>query len=355
LLRPNYLKKARGLRESGAMQVVDFKRIEDRAVDDVIRLQEEAGVDVVTDGELRRFSFLDPLTEALDGIGRTHALGAATQWHGGDDDREVEYQWPIGVTGKVTFRRSLVGEEFAYARGKTAKPIKVTLPSPLMMTNLWNPESSPTVYEDVFDFCRDAAGILRQEVEYLADLGCTYIQIDAPEFAKLVDDAGRRWHAALGATPERMLSEGVELLNEIPKGIDGVTFGVHLCRGNNQGLWRSAGGYEAITELFGRATAFEVFLLEYDDERSGTFEPLAEVPDDKRVVLGLVTTKRSQLEDADELAERVEEAARYVPLDRLAISTQCGFASDIVGNPLSEDDERAKLALVARVARRVWS
>jgi 5-methyltetrahydropteroyltriglutamate--homocysteine methyltransferase len=354
LLRPAYLKEARDRFEAGGMAAAEFKRIEDRAVDEAIHLQQEAGLDVVTDGELRRFSFLGPLTEAVHGIGPTKALGVPTRWHGDEGDRELDYEWPMGVVGKVNLRRSLVGEEFAYARGKTAKQLKVTMPSPLMMTNVWHPEASRAVYEDVFELCRDASAILRREVEHLVELGCTYIQIDAPEFAKLVDEEGRRWHAALGATPERMLAEGIELLNGIPAGIDGVTFGVHLCRGNNQGLWRSAGGYEAITEFFRRATAFDVFLLEYDDERSGTFEPLAEVPEDKRVVLGLVTTKRPQLEDPDKLLERIEDAARCVPLERLAVSTQCGFASDIVGNPLSQDDERAKLSLVSTVARRVW-
>lgn len=354
LLRPAYLKEARERFETGRTAVADFKQIEDRAVDEAIRLQEEAGVDVVTDGEFRRFSFLGPLTETVDGIGSVPSPVVPTQWHGGRPDKELRYEWPTGVVGRLRLHRSLVAEEYSYARGKAKKPVKVTLPSPMMMTNLWHPEATSEVYRDIFELYEDAAAIVRGEVQQLADLGCTYVQIDAPELAKLVDEEGRSWHASLGAPPEWMLTEGVDLLNGIVQGIDGVTFGIHLCRGNNQGLWRSAGGYEAISQFFRRATAFDVFLLEYDDERSGAFEPLAHVPDGKRVVLGLVTTKRPELEDADELVARIEEASRHVPLQRLAVSTQCGFASDIVGNPLSEDDERAKLALVAEVAQRVW-
>jgi 5-methyltetrahydropteroyltriglutamate--homocysteine methyltransferase len=354
LLRPAYLKEARERFEAGALGIPDFKRIEDRAVDEAIQLQEEAGLDVLTDGEFRRFSFLGPVAEAVDGIGRTPDPVVPTQWHGGDVDKELEWEWPTGVVDRLTLRRSLVAEEYAYARGKTARPVKVTLPSPLMMTNLWHPAASSKVYGDIFELCQDAAAIVRRAVQELAELGCTYVQIDAPEFAKLVDEEGRSWHASLGVPPERMLTEGIDLLNSIPTGIDGVTFGIHLCRGNNQGLWRSAGGYEAISDFFRRATAYDVFLLEYDDERSGTFEPLADVPDGKRIVLGVVTTKRPELEEASDLVARVEEASRYVPLERLAVSTQCGFASDIVGNPLSEHDERAKLALVVEVARRVW-
>jgi 5-methyltetrahydropteroyltriglutamate--homocysteine methyltransferase len=353
LLRPAYLKEARESFETGAITIAEFKQIEDCAVDEAMRLQEDAGVDVVTDGEFRRFSFLGPLTETVDGIGATGNPVVATQWHGGADE-ELRYEWPTGVIDRLALRRSLVAEEFAYARGKARKPIKVTLPSPLMMTNLWHPDVTGDVYRDVFELYEDAAAIVRREVQQLAELGCTYVQIDAPEFAKLVDEEGRSWHASLGAPPERMLTEGVDLLNSIPHGIEGVTFGIHLCRGNNQGLWRSAGGYEAISEFFGRATAYDVFLLEYDDERSGTFEPLADVPDEKRVVLGVVTTKRPDLEDVDELVARIQQASVHVDLERLAVSTQCGFASDIVGNPLTEEDERAKLGLVAEVARRVW-
>jgi 5-methyltetrahydropteroyltriglutamate--homocysteine methyltransferase len=355
LLRPRYLKEAREQWEAGALPIAEFKRLEDRAVDEAISLQEEAGLDVVTDGEFRRFSFLGPLTETVDGIGPTPTPVVATQWHGGDFEDDLRYEWPVGVVGKLKLRRSQVAEEYAYARGRTAKRLKVTLPSPLMITNLWHPQATREVYDDLLELYEDAAAIIRRQAEELAELGCTYIQVDAPELAKLVDEEGREWHARLGAPPERLLNEGIELLNTIPRGISGVTFGIHLCRGNNQGLWRSAGGYEAISkEFFRRATAFDRFLLEYDDERSGGFEPLGDVPDDKVVVLGLVTTKRPDLERADELVARIEEASRHFPKEQLAVSPQCGFASDLAGNPLSEADERAKLALVSEVARRVW-
>jgi 5-methyltetrahydropteroyltriglutamate--homocysteine methyltransferase len=332
-----------------------FKLVEDRAVNEAIAMQEDVDLDVITDGELRRFSFLGPLTETVSGIGPTPSAVVATQWHGESSSAEIRHEWPVGVIGKLELRRSLVVEEFAYARGRTSKPIKVTLPSPMMMTNLWHPEASSAVYDDIFALFEDAAAIIRHEVAALAEIGCKHIQIDAPEFAKLVDDEGRRWHAKLGAPAERLLSDGIALLNTIPAGIDGVTFAVHLCRGNNQGFWRSSGGYEAISkEFFRRATAFHGFFLEYDDERSGGFEPLSDVPDDKFIVLGLVTTKRARLESAADLIARIEAASRHFPQEQLAISPQCGFASDLAGNPLTESHQRAKLSLVHEVAHRVW-
>jgi 5-methyltetrahydropteroyltriglutamate--homocysteine methyltransferase len=233
-------------------------------------------------------------------------------------------------------------------------PVKATIPSPLMLSLVWNPERSPRVYRDPFELFEDATRLVREEAEELARRGCRYIQIDAPELATLVDE--RQWplYESIGAPPERLLTEGVDLLNTIP-GIDGVTFGLHLCRGNNAGLWMSEGGYEKISrDVFSRATRYDTYLLEYDDYRSGSFEPLADVADDKVVVLGLVSSKKRELEDPEVLVARVEEAARFVPRDQLALSTQCGFASIMFGNQISEEDERAKLGLVAEVAHRLW-
>lgn len=200
----------------------------------------------------------------------------------------------------------------------------------------------------------DAAAILREDVRDLVALGCTSIQIDAPELALLVDPAVRESFTRRGIDPRRMLTEGVELIASVAE-VPGARYALHLCRGNKEGQWRAAGGYEAVAaEVFRRADGFGTFLLEYDDARSGGFAPLSDVPDDRFVVLGLVSTKRPGLEPEDELLARIGEAAKYHPRDHLALSPQCGFASTLEGNPLTPEDQYAKLSLVTRVARRAW-
>ncbi|MCS6927616.1 MAG: cobalamin-independent methionine synthase II family protein, partial [Candidatus Binatia bacterium] len=227
--------------------------------------------------------------------------------------------------------------------------------SPLMLALFWSPEHSTAAYSDPFALFADAVDILRQEIRELAGLGCQYIQIDAPELATLVDESQRRMtYEARGVSPERMLGEGVDMLNALADA-PGVTFGLHLCRGNNAGRWMSQGGYEAIAEqVFRRATKYDIFLLEYDDWRSGSFEPLTAIPQDKIVVLGLVSTKTNTLEPAEDVIARIRAASHYIPLERLAVSTQCGFASVLQGNPISEATQEAKLRRVVEVARRVW-
>lgn len=353
LLRPAYLKDARKAWTAGTLSTPEFKRVEDRAVDEAIALQEAAGLEIVTDGEMRRLVFTGTLTEAIDGLSSTPS--PAWHWHGQKPEDEMDFQLPVCVTSKIRRRRSLATEEFAYARGKTTKPLKMTLPSPLMLSLFWSPQHSTAAYHDPFALFADAVDILRQEVRELAALGCQYIQIDAPELATLVDESQRRaTYEARGVSPERMLSEGVEMLNAIVDA-PGVTFGLHLCKGNNAGHWMSKGGYEAISkQVFTRATKYDIFLLEYDDWRSGSFEPLRDIPQDKTVVLGLVSTKTNPLEPADGLMARIAEASRYFPREQLALSTQCGFASVMGGNPVTEEAQEAKLRLVVDVARRVW-
>ena len=352
MLRPAYLRDARPKWEAGELSTSEFKAIEDRAVDEVIALQENCGVDVVTDGEMRRFTFTGPLTDAIEGI--EAVPGISWRWYGETPDQDFDFQNRSSITGKLKLRRSLAIEEFVYARARATRPLKVTLPSPLVLTNWWNPDVSPQVYRDPFEMYADATAIVRREAEDLAALGCTYIQIDAPELATLVDERQWGFYESIGAPPERLLREGVELLNSIP-GVPGVTFALHLCRGNNQGRWMSAGGYERISQaVFAGAAHYDIFSLEYDDERSGGFEPLTDVPDDKIVVLGLVSSKKGALEDPTELTNRVAEAGAYYPREQLALSTQCGFGSIMHGNDLSEAAQADKLRLVSRVAHDLW-
>jgi 5-methyltetrahydropteroyltriglutamate--homocysteine methyltransferase len=352
LLRPAYLKQARLDFAADRLSVKQFKQIEDRAVDEAITLQQESGLDVITDGEMRRSGFAGPLTDYVDGF---EAIGLDTlPWHTPLAE-EKQLAVPLTVTGKLRRRRSLAAEEFIYARARARQPLKVTLPSPLMLALRWSPTFSIEAYPEPFELFADAATILREEIAELVSLGCEYIQIDAPELATLVDPATRRdVYEARGISSERMLLEGVDLLNAVADA-PGVTFAIHLCRGNNAGHWMSAGGYEAISKhVFRRLTRYSTFLLEYDDERSGNFEPLADIPRDKTVVLGLISTKRDELEAAESLADRFEQAARHFPREQLALSTQCGFASAAAGNPIRPATQQTKLKLVADLAQRLF-
>ena len=352
LLRPAWLMDARKALKRGEVSHAGYKKIEDHAVADAIALQERCGLDVVNDGEQRRMSFLGFLVEATEGLTRTNDL--AKPWR--DDDGHVEHlTLGLAATGRLRRRRSLVEEEFSYARARARAPLKVTLPSPLMLSMFWSPTESREVYNDPFDLFADGAEVIRGEIRELVRLGCEYVQIDAPELAILIDPAARNLvFEANGISPARILTDGVELLNSLAE-VPGIRYGLHLCRGNNDGRWLSRGGYETISkEVFTRARRYSNFLLEYDDDRSGGFEPLIDVPRDSFVTLGLVSTKKNRLESAEEISARVAEAARYFPHEQLGLSTQCGFASGIKGNPVDATMQEKKLLLVGDLAHRLW-
>ncbi|HEY2525247.1 MAG TPA: cobalamin-independent methionine synthase II family protein [Candidatus Binataceae bacterium] len=355
MLRPAWLKQARIDFAADRISTAQFKRIEDRAVNEAIALQERCGLDVASDGEMRRSGFVAPLSDYVEGF---EAVAFDTRrWRGGGiaGGGEVNLAVPLTVTGKLRRRRSLAAEEFIYARARTQLPLKMALPSPLMMALRWSPEHSAAAYPEPFALFADAVDVLRAEVAELASLGCEYIQIDAPELAALVDPSTREQvFEAHGISTARMLGEGVEMVNTLADAA-GVTFGLHLCRGNNAGHWLSAGGYEAISkEVFARLARYDIFLLEYDTPRAGSFEPLADLPRDKRVVLGLVSTKSDELEPSGALIARIDEAARFFPREQMALSTQCGFASVMAGNPIAAATQEKKLRLVAETARRTW-
>jgi len=357
LLRPDYLKQARQKWQAGDLTVRQFKQVEDRAVDEMIALQEAIGLDVITDGEMRRTHFIAPLTDVISGV---KSIPAFTRtWkrphQPGEPADQVEIQVQYAVVEKIRRTRSLTNEEFAYARARATRPLKVTLPSPLMMTLRWSPEYSRDAYPDPFGLFADAAAIVRDEARELAALGCEYIQIDAPELGMLCDpDRRRADFADRGMDPDRVLAEGMDILNSVAD-VPGVTFGLHLCRGNNQGYYVGEGGYESIArQVFRRARNFSRFLLEYDDWRSGSFEPLREVPDGKDVVLGLISSKRVEAESSAEVEARIEEASRFFPRRRMALSTQCGFGTVWEGNPIPVSAQEEKLRLVAQIAHRLW-
>src|SRR5919198_2874377 len=356
LLRPPELLEARRAHAAGELDPPAFKAAEDRAVLDVIRLQEDAGLPVVTDGELRRESFQSELVAAVDGFeGVTIDAWLWGAWHSDElGDKTVERPPDMAGVDRVHKRRGLAAEEFTFLRAHTDRVAKVTLPSPTLFGNLWDPDRSKGAYPTFDAFMDDVVAILVEEVRELARLGATYLQIDAPHYPLLVDPTWRAFYEARGWPAARWLSYGVELDNAVIDAAPGVTFGFHLCRGNQGSRWLVSGGYEAIAApVFGAVHAYRL-LLEYDDERSGGFDPLELVPDDKQVILGLVTTKGPRPESEDELEARVREAAALLALDRLGIGTQCGFATSVVGNALTVADEERKLRTIARTATRIW-
>src|SRR2546427_12801481 len=350
LLRPDSLKEARAALEAGRMTPAAFKQAEDRAVDEAVALQETAGLDVVTDGEQRRYAFFGHLVEALEGFDKFGGWAIPFRDESG---ATITQKRPV-VVDKLRWRHQMGVEEFTYLRGRTAKRVKVTLLSAQQAAAYYDPDKSRAAYATRDAYLADIVDFTRREVEELARLGCTYIQIDAPQDAALLDPSIREGYRQRGSDPERLLDTCIEMDNAVIGDHPGVSFGLHICRGNNQSMFYASGGYEPIGERVFRRTRFQRFLLEYDDERSGSFEPLRAVPDDRIVVLGLVTTKKPRLETGAELTERIEAAAKTVPPRWLALSPQCGFASTMEGNRISTEIQQQKLEVVAATARAVW-
>ncbi len=353
LLRPAYLKTARADYEAGALSDQAFKQLEDRAVDEAIVLQERAGLAVLSDGEMRRYAFYGHLIDAVEGFDKYGGWAIPFRDESGE---ELVLQRPV-VVSKLRRKRHLCAEEFTYARARAKTPAKVTLISAQQAAAYYDAEKSKSAYATVDAYLADLVDILRSEIAELTRLGCGYVQIDSPQYTALLDPQLREGYRRRGNDPDRLLDLAIEMDNAIIGDQEGrhagVQFGLHLCRGNNQSKFYAAGDYGPITKVFSK-TKFDRFLLEFDDARSGGFEPLAETPEDRVVVLGLISSKRAALESKEELKRRVEEAARFVPLERLALSPQCGFASTLEGNLLGEADQEAKLRLAVEVAREVW-
>lgn len=332
-----------------------LQAIEDRHILRVLAKQKELGFDIFTDGELRRANFMSDFTDAVQGFDFGDAI--ARSWTGAGTGVAVS-----AVTGVVTDRlrpvRRLTGHELTFLKAHSPGAIKMTLPSANQFPAIaYKRGLSDRVYPNHSALLWDIVPIMKAEVQALAVEGVHYIQIDAPRYSYYIDPKWREYiRSEMDMEPDAALDEAVRADNTCLQDArrPGVTFAIHLCRGNNRSQWYAQGGYDPIAEKLFASLQVDRFLLEYDDERSGTFEPLRFVPRGKTVVLGLVSSKRPQLEGKRELIRRIEAASRYVPLENLALSPQCGFASTMEGNLLSEEDQWAKLRLVVETVREVW-
>jgi 5-methyltetrahydropteroyltriglutamate--homocysteine methyltransferase len=369
LLRPAYLREARRAAREGRLGAEGFRAVEDRAVREAIGLQESAGLDVVTDGELRRNSWV--VTIPLREVGIPHAPLAGYEFLPADPGWWSLWKEPDGrpaqvwtaptrpfVTRPLTVVRDIVADEYAFLKTHARRRTKLTIPAPSWHRIFWHPVHSREAYPTPGAFLRDVARYLREHVvAKLGALGGDYVQLDAPNYAQWhVDRDNRAAFEAWGHDMAAELVEDAEVDDEVFAGVRGITRAIHVCRGNAPGgRWLADGGYEAIAgEVFPRLRSVDRLLLEYDTPRAGDFGPLGRVRPDTEVVLGLLTTKRGELEDGDLVEKRIREATAHVPLERLALSPQCGFASGELGNPLTAEQQAAKLRLIGRIARRVW-
>ncbi|HEV8470059.1 MAG TPA: 5-methyltetrahydropteroyltriglutamate--homocysteine S-methyltransferase [Candidatus Limnocylindria bacterium] len=354
LLRPPELLRAREERAQGRLTPVDLRAIEDEAIGDVVRMQEEVGLRSATDGEFRRASWHMDFIYQIGGIEKT-AGNLAVQFR--NEKGVIEFTpAALHVAEKLRLDRTIFGEDFAFLKSVTKNTPKLTIPSPSMVHYRGGRAAiDEKIYPDLDSFYHDLAAVYTREIAELAKLGCTYLQLDDTSLAYLNDPTQREYIASLGGDAEHQHEIYIRLINEaIANKPAGMTICTHSCRGNFRSSWAASGGYEYVAEaVFGRL-GVDGFFLEYDDARSGTFEPLRFVPKGKVVVLGLVTTKRGALEKKDDLKRRIDQATKYVPLEQLCLSGQCGFSSTVEGNTLTADEQKAKLELIVETAREVW-
>jgi 5-methyltetrahydropteroyltriglutamate--homocysteine methyltransferase len=366
LLRPEYLKAGRQKFDEGKLGTKEFQTLEDQAVREAVALQESAGLDVITDGEMRRLNFQESFGAAVEGFDaaasnlhtyerRVEGAAPGQRWEIpdlGGHGTAVSHRRPVASRLKLV--RNIPLEEYTAAARIAKKPVKVTLIGVDRISQRFAYEQSADIYDGMDDFIIDVVNIERAMIKGLADGGCQYVQIDAPGFTAYVDEPSMAQMRSRGEDPMENFSRSLKAESAVVKGFPGVTFGIHLCRGNQRSMWHREGTYDAIAERLFNELPHQRFLLEYDTPRAGSFAPLRFVPKGKTIVLGLITTKQPQLEKVDELRQRIDQASKYISVDQLAISPQCGFASDVVGNLISTDDQKRKLETMVETARQVW-
>jgi 5-methyltetrahydropteroyltriglutamate--homocysteine methyltransferase len=357
LLRPERLHAARADYKAGKIDLDELRGVEDQCILDVIELQRDAGLQSVTDGELRRTSWHMDFIYSLGGI--TQVEGQSLHVHFQDESGEYDYAPPaMKVADKVTLPEPIFADAFAYLRDHAVEgqTPKLTIPSPSMVHYRGgNSSIDHDVYPDMEEFWADLTSAYNQQMRAVYDLGCRYLQLDDTSLAYVNDPKQRDHIVAIGGDPEHLHEQYIANINRALAGRpDDLAITTHMCRGNNQSMWAAEGGYDFVADALFNQLEVDGFFMEWDDERSGGFEPLRYVPKGKTVVLGLVTTKRPKLEDKDLLKRRIEEASQYVDVEQLCISPQCGFSSTEEGNKLSIEDEARKLELVVSVAEEVW-
>jgi 5-methyltetrahydropteroyltriglutamate--homocysteine methyltransferase len=352
-LRPPELLEARDQFKQGDISKQQLRAAEDAAIRDIVRFQEDLGLQGITDGEFRRTYFHIDFLEQLEGVEKRGGIAASFHSASG----EVNFAPPVmHVTSKLRHVRPIQVTDFAFLRSVTKRLPKVTIPSPTMLHFRGGRNAiSREAYPDMEAFYDDVAACYRDEIKQLAAAGCTYLQLDDTNLAYLCDPKMREGARQRGDDPNELPRRYAKLINAaISNRPQGMTVCTHLCRGNFKSAWVAEGGYEPVAEVLFNELALDGYFLEYDDARSGDFSPLRFVPKGKIVVLGLVTTKVGQLESKDDLKRRIDEAARYVPLEQLALSPQCGFSSTVHGNEIARESQAAKLRLVVETAREVW-
>jgi 5-methyltetrahydropteroyltriglutamate--homocysteine methyltransferase len=357
LLRPGYLKDARIVFDEGRMSNDELRLIEDRAVREAVLLQERTGMPVVTDGEYRRLNFEESFGASVSGFDRGPADTRFYQQRAKDArplQREAIPQARRTLVDRLQLVRNLPLEEFLFVSRVATRPAKISLINADHYRQRFDEGRPSSAYPSIDDFLADVVRLSREILSSLVHAGCRYIQIDAPRYAAYVDSGSIQSMRQKGKDPAEELRRSIQTDNEVVRGFDDVTFGIHVCRGNRNSMWLREGSYDAIAEKLFNDLVHDRFLLEYDSPRAGSFAPLRFVPKGKTVVLGLISTKTPELEKVDELKRRIDEASRYVSLDQLALSPQCGFSTNVGGNLISEDDQKRKLEIVVETAQQVW-
>ena len=367
LLRPAPLKQARARYDDGKISLEELRQIEDQNIRQAVQLQESIGLSVVTDGEYRRLNFQDSFGESVAGFdaGKPSLHFYEKRVEGGSPLR----RWEIPDQGeqkgtavaqrrpaarKISLARNVPAEEFQFLKQVARQPGKVALIGPDRISQRFDWQNSKNIYAGLDDFVADVVKVEREIIRGLVDAGCRYVQIDAPGYTAYVDPPSLAAMRDRGEDPKANFSRSLKADNAMLAGFDDVTFGIHLCRGNQRSMWHREGAYDDIAERLLNELNYDRFLFEYDTPRAGGFEPLRFLPKGKVIVLGLVSTKVPQLETVDDLKRRIDQAAKFASLEQIAISPQCGFSSDVVGNLISDDDQKRKLELVVDTARQVW-
>jgi 5-methyltetrahydropteroyltriglutamate--homocysteine methyltransferase len=356
LLRPESLKEARNMFYAGRVSADTLRESEDAAILEALAQQERIGVAVFTDGEFRRSGFQNDMQDAVEGFIDTGTPAVVRIWKGPGGEPQAQGTQQV-VGARLRLKHRLTGDQTEYLKAKAPGPVKMTVPSPNQFPAICYQDGvTDQFYPTRSDLLRELTGFIKAEIQSLLADGVPYIQLDEPRYSYYVDPVWRDHLRGLGVDPGKAFEEAVAADNDCLADARraGVTVAMHICRGNNQSKWYAEGGYEPIAEKLFSGLDVDRFLLEYDTDRAGTFDPLRFVPKDKIVVLGLLSSKEGALEDQDELLRRIDEAAKFFPLENMALSPQCGFASMAAGNLLTEDEQWRKLEMVVDTARKVW-